>query len=208
MREELEALLGTAVGEVSGAAPSGIDQGPVPETPVVIGTQAVLHRVRRAAAVVFLELDQHLLAPRFTAAEDALALLVRAGRMVGGRGQEGSGVVMVQTRIPDHAVIAAAVHGDPGPLSLGELELRRQLALPPFSALALVSGPASEEYCTRLVGTGRGAGSAPPGTLSAVPTGSERWLVRASSHEELCDRLAATPRPQGRLRVAVDPRDV
>ncbi|MHB8219092.1 MAG: primosomal protein N' family DNA-binding protein [Acidimicrobiales bacterium] len=208
VREELEALLGTEVQEVTGAAPSTGAQGPPPDAPVVIGTEAVLHRVRRAAAVVFLEFDQHLLAPRFTAAEDALALVVRAGKMVGGRGQDGSGVVLVQTRIPDHAVIAAAVHGDPGPLTDGELEVRRQLALPPFAALALVSGPAAEEYCRRVATGDPEAVADPTGTLSVVPMGGERWLVRASGHQELCDRLASTPRPPGRLRVAVDPRNV
>jgi len=29
--------------------------------------------------------------------------------------------------------------------------------------------------------------------------------VRAADHVTLCDALAATPRPAGRLRVAVDP---
>jgi primosomal protein N' (replication factor Y) len=32
-----------------------------------------------------------------------------------------------------------------------------------------------------------------------------RWLVRAPDHQTLCDALAATPRPPGRLRLAVDP---
>jgi len=44
--------------------------------------------------------------------------------------------------------------------------------------------------------------------VSAVPMGGDRWLIRARNHEELCDRLASTPRTEGRLRVAVDPRDI
>lgn len=175
VREELEALLGVPVGEVSG--PPG---QPVPASPVLVGTEAVLHRVRRAAAVVFLDFDQHLLAPRFTAAEEALALLIRAGRL---------GPVLVQTRLPDHDVLAS----DPGRLVADELALRRELDLPPYSALALVSGPAAGEYCRSLGGADLGDG---------------RRLVRAPDHRTLCDALAATPRPSGRLRVTVDPTDV
>jgi len=175
VREELEALLGAPVGEVSG--PPG---PPVPPTPVLVGTEAVLHRVRRAAAVVFLDFDQHLLAPRFTAAEEALALLVRAVRL---------GPVLVQTRLPDHDVLSS----DPGRLVTDELVIRRELDLPPYSALALVSGPGAGDYCSALGGADLGDG---------------RWLVRAPDHRTLCDALAATPRPSGRLRVTVDPIDV
>ncbi len=107
LREEVAALLGAEVGEVSGpavarsgAARAGAGSGGgdsrsggegIPATPVLIGTEAVLHRVRRAAAVVFLDIDLHLLAPRFSATDETLALLVRASRMVGPR-HVGSGV--------------------------------------------------------------------------------------------------------------------
>jgi len=201
VRGELEALLGTPVAEVAGPSREGGD--PLPATSVLIGTEAVLHRVRRAAAVVFLDFDQHLLAARFVAAEQALALLARAGRMVGGRGMVGSGPVLVQTRVPDHEVLLAAVHGDPAALTRHELELRRQLDLPPFAALALVSGPAAAGYCRDLSGA-----DAPPAGLSVADLGGDRWLVRATDHRALCDALAAVPRPPGRLRVAVDPIDV
>ena len=88
LREELSALLGVAVGEVAGPRARGADE-PLPVTPVLVGTEAVLHRVRRAAAVAFLDVDLHLLAPRLSATEDTLALLVRAARLVGPRGAGG-----------------------------------------------------------------------------------------------------------------------
>ena len=77
VREELAALLGVEVAEVSGP-----DDAPVPDTQVLVGTEAVLHRVRRAEVVAFLDFDMHLLAPRLSAGEEALALLARAGRLV------------------------------------------------------------------------------------------------------------------------------
>jgi len=191
IRDELEALLGVAVGEVAGPA------APVPDVPVLVGTEAVLHRVRRAAAVVFLDFDQHLLAARFTAAEDALALLARAGRLAGGRGQAGAGPVLVQTRLPDHPVLAAAVAGDPG--RLDEVALRRELDLPPFAALATLSGEAAGAY-------GRALAAAP--TVTAADLGDGRWLVRGPDHRRVCDALRDTPRPPGQLRISVDPTDV
>jgi hypothetical protein len=36
------------------------------------------------------------------------------------------------------------------------------------------------------------------------PTDGE-WLLRAAEHQPLLDALSATPRPTGRLRIAVDP---
>jgi primosomal protein N' (replication factor Y) len=205
VREELAALLGVEVTEVSGppAASGGEPAGTGGWAPVVVGTEAVLHRVRRAGGVAFLDIDQHLLAPRYAAAEETLALLVRAGRLVGGRGTGGSGTVMVQTRMPDHDVLAAVAVGDPAPVTGSELALRRQLRLPPFGALAAVSGEGAPAFCAALAGVGSGGAG-----IEVSDTGGGRWLVRGPDHRVLCDALAATERPPGRLRVAVDPTDL
>src|SRR5262249_32038650 len=82
---ELEALAGLPVAEVS----SETGNGPGPDVPVVVGTEAALHRVRGVGTVVFLDFDQELLAPRYRAGEQALALLARASRVVGGRAGRG-----------------------------------------------------------------------------------------------------------------------
>jgi primosomal protein N' (replication factor Y) len=196
-REELAALLGVDVEEMAGAKAAGGD-GKV-DARVVVGTEAALHRVDRADAVVFLDFDQHLLAPRATAAEEALALLARAGRLVGGR--LGVGRVLVQTRLPDHEVLVAAVHADPSPLAESEREVRRSLGLPPFSAQASLSGPGAGDYAHRLA-------AQEIADLRVAALGGGQWLVSAPDHQILCDSLAATPRPADRLRVAVDPSDV
>src|SRR6202022_4721689 len=49
---------------------------------LVVGTEVALHRVPQADAVVFLDIDQHLLAPRFAAGEETLALRARPSRLV------------------------------------------------------------------------------------------------------------------------------
>lgn len=219
LREELEALLRVAVVEVAGprrrpGAGAGGSEEPAgsedrasvavsEDARAFIGTEAVLHRVRRAGLVAFLDFDQHLLASRFAGAEEALALLARAGRLVGGRGTRWSGTtgpvhgrVLVQTRLPDHAVVRAALEGDPGILAAQEASLRHELSLPPNGALALVSGAGAEAFGDAL--RARGA-------TEVADLGDGRHMVRAATTAGLCDALAAVPRPPGRLRVEVDP---
>ncbi|HKA03355.1 MAG TPA: hypothetical protein VKD67_03470, partial [Acidimicrobiales bacterium] len=98
VREEIEALIGAPV-VLATAATAG---RPLPDGRVYVGTEAVLHQVDAADVVAFLDIDQELLAPRYRAADQALALLARAARVTGGRG--GGGRLLVQTRVPRHEV--------------------------------------------------------------------------------------------------------
>lgn len=204
LREELEALLGVAVGEVAGPRGGGAEPA-VPATPVLVGTEAVLHRVRHAAAVVFLDIDLHLLAPRLSATEDTLALFVRAARLVGSRGTAPPWArVQVQTRVPDHAVLLAVSKGEPATVLADEVAIRRISALPPFAALALVSGTRAPGYAAALAQEAEA--TATSASVSVSPLGEDRFLVRAEAHTPLCDLLARVPRPPGRgLRIEVDP---
>jgi primosomal protein N' (replication factor Y) len=190
--EELSVLTGVQAVEVTaGSAPGDVDG-----SRLVVGTEAALHRVSRAGVVAFLDIDQHLLAPRFGAGEETLALLARASRLVGTR--EAGGRVLVQTRMPDHEALQAAAHADPILLAAPERELRASLGLPPFGALAVLRGPGAAAYAERLQAGGE---------LTVSSVDPERWLVRAPDHTVLCDALAAAPRPAARLRVEVDPTD-
>jgi primosomal protein N' (replication factor Y) len=186
VREELEALAGVPVGEVTG------ESDELPSTHVLVGTEAVLHRVTAADTVAFLDVDQELLAPRFRAAEQALALLARAARVVGGR--SGHGRLLLQTRLPDHEVVAAALHADPGRVAVAEAPRRTALRLPPTTALAVVSGEAADAFVDAV-----------PSHVDRLGPVDGRTLLRAPDHRVLCDALAGTPRPPGRLRVEVDP---
>jgi primosomal protein N' (replication factor Y) len=193
VREELEALAQVPVAEVTGDSPPGQGKG----HRVVTGTEAVLHRVARAGAVAFLDFDQELAGTGFRANEEALAQLCRAARLVGGR--DGGGRVLVQTRLPHHEVVQAALHADPGRLSAAEAERRSALRLPPESALALVSGVGAEAWLAAL------RESTEAEALEVLGPSGGRWLVRAPDHQVLCDALARVPRPRQGLRVAVDP---
>jgi primosomal protein N' (replication factor Y) len=138
-REELEALALRPVVELtaeSDLGPAGAGAG------VVVGTEAALHQLDEVDVVAFLDLDQELLAPRYRAAEQALALVARAARLVGGR--DGSGRLLLQTRVPDHEVVRAAVLADPSRVAAAEATRRATLGYPPAPAQARVSGGGAE----------------------------------------------------------------
>ncbi len=186
LREELEAAAARPVVAVSGA-----DEEPPPSAGIYVGTEAVLHRVRSADVVAFLEFDSEMLAPRFRAAEQALALIVRAGRI--------APEVLVQTFSPGHDVLAAASAGDPARILDGERTRRQMLGLPPYGALAVVSGSGSDVVAEQLVAAEVDVGG----------DGVDRYLVRAADWTTLGRALNATERPTGsRVRVEVDPARV
>ena len=203
LRDELAALLPRAtVADVDASTAT------LPPAEVLVGTEAVLHRVDAQPAptgvVAFPEFDQELLAARYRAAEQAMWLLVRAARVVGGR--RGGGRVLVQTRAPDHDVLEAARAADPTIVADAERARRRLLGFPPFGGLAELSGApdAVEVACAllRAIPSVRVLGPVAVGPAS-------RALVQAPSSDELSDAFAEidlTPaRERGRLRIDVDP---
>lgn len=187
--EELSRLVGRPVSEVSSDT-EGTDRAAV-----VLGTEAALHRDREADAVVFLDFDNELLAPRYRAGEQAMGLLVRAARLIGGR-RPGAPIV-VQTRSPDHRVLRAAVAADPSRMVDEERAVRAALGFPPVGALAEVGGPGAAAFLAPLSGR--------EGIAVLGPRPDGRHLVRADDADQLADVLASLDRPKERFRVAVDP---
>jgi len=171
---------------------AGPDTGEVVGSRLMVGTEAILHRVQSASTVAFLEFDQELAAPRYRAAEQALGLIARAGRVVGGR----LGRVVIQTREPDHEVLRAAVSADPTIVSDVDAVRRELLGVPPARTIAVVGGPAAPEFMARLV---------VPSAVEVDEAGDGQWILRSADRAVLLDALAATDRPVGRLRLQVDP---
>jgi len=117
--------------------------------------------------------------------------------------------VLVQTRQPEHEVLLAARDADPGYVVDGERARRRALSLPPFAALAELSGDA--EALTAALDGLRGLEHQAAGVsvLGPLARGTDvHALVRAPDADALSTALAAalpTARAHGRLRAAVDP---
>lgn len=185
--EELAALAGVPVLDLS-ADPDARSEG----ARIVVGTEAALHSGGDADAVVFLDFDQELLAPRYRAAEQAMALIARAARLVGSEG-----VVLLQTRTPDHRSIRAATQSNPAAFSVEEEQTRAAARWPPTTALAEISGAVAPAFVEPLLDR------LDIDILGPRPDG--RYLIRADSPEDLATVLAEAKRPKGRLRVAVDP---
>jgi primosomal protein N' (replication factor Y) len=203
--------------------------GEVGPAQIVIGTEAALHRVVSADAVIFLDFDSELLAPRLRASELSLALLARAGRVVatgmalpasaeddesnraGMRSITGAGTIIVQTRQPEDLVLQSAAGGDPGMLVQPEMRLRSELSLPPVTAMAEISGVAAATYADALKGDLESFGveqpdvPAPRGSVTITGPVDGRWAVIARDTSTLCDLLERVARPAGRVRVSVDP---
>jgi primosomal protein N' (replication factor Y) len=208
VRDELAALLPRAT--VAAVDASAVD---VPSVPVLVGTEALLHRVAAhdggsVGLVAYLDLDQELLSPRVRAAEQALWLLVRGARTLGGPGTGAQGgSLLLQTRLPDHEVVRAAVEGAPLAVADAERSRRRLLGFPPFGGVAELAGDPSAvaAACNAL------AAWAQVQVLGPTDDGT-RALVKAPSVAALCDALRAASldeaRSLGRLRVDVDPRRV
>ena len=190
-REELEALLGEPVAEVTAATPAANGSA---DPRVVIGTEAALYRVAEAAAVAFLDFDQELLAPRQRAHEQALALLARAARMLGGRSDRGR--LIVQTRQPDHLVLTAARGADPSAVATAERDRRQLLGLPPYGAQAQISGAGAETLIAALD---------PAAAIKVRGPRQGRYLLRSPELPPLLNALAAAGRPPDRVRIEVDP---
>ncbi|MCB0966313.1 MAG: hypothetical protein KDB37_05715 [Ilumatobacter sp.] len=189
LQEELEAAAARPVATVTGKGRVG-----APDAELVVGTEAALHRVDRADTVAFLDFDRELLSPRYRAGEQAMALLVRAARLVGPRGRGGR--ILVQTFLPQHDVVQAALLADPGRMMGPERERRQMLQLPPYGAYAEVSGTGADEFVASLE----------PVDDVMVVGGNDDYVARASSWMTLGQVLVAGERPSGsRLRIAVDP---
>ncbi len=202
-REDLEALVGSPVGEVWGPAPAdGTERARLRAASVVVGTEAALHRVRRADAVVFLEFDSELLAPRFRAAEEALALLARArASCPGPRPGPVTGPRVVS---PSRPASPSTLHSSPPCRPIPACSPpRRPRCVGPWAF-----HPSGRwRWCRAPPPTPDGSAvrAAAPDTVSVTGPVDGSWSVRANDHGALCDLLGAVPRPPGRLRVEVDP---
>lgn len=151
---------------------------------ILVGTQMVTkgHDLPGVTVVGVINADAALSLPDFRAAERTFQLLVQvAGRA--GRADK-PGRVIVQTRIPDHAVLQRARHHDVRGFVELELQNRREAGYPPFARLALVRMDSADERRVR----------AEADRLAAVARAA------AAAHAPQAEVLGPSPAPLERLR--------
>jgi primosomal protein N' len=159
---------------------------------VVVGTEAVFARLRRAGVVIFVDVDQYLLAPRERARRDAVYAVAKAGRLVGSR-SEARGTVVLQTRRARDAVISTLVVGNVEEIQVADVDDARLLESPPFGARAVISGDAAPAFVAAL--------NPQKVRVSDIHDG---FVVTATDVDNLTQALGEVARPMGRLRLAVE----
>ena len=196
LREEIAQAAGRKLTEVVEVTGGGDDAVAIDQSKMLfVGTEAALHRVHEADTVVFLDIDQELMAPRYRASEIVGSLLVHAARLVG-RSDRG-GKVMVQTHSIDSPVLQAMVALRIDHYLHSVSEMRSFMKLPPFGALAQLSGTNIDDAIQELQ---RNVFV----HVSASSDGS--YLVKAADWQVLADALSEVEAAKGvRLKVQVDP---
>jgi primosomal protein N' (replication factor Y) len=127
------------------------------EVDILLGTQMIAKGLDfpNVTLVGVIDADVGMNLPDFRATERAFQLLSQvAGRA--GRGPKG-GTVVIQTRLPDHHAIRAAVAHDYASFATQELEDRKSPPYPPMMRLANVVVSGTDERDTVALGE-RGAG--------------------------------------------------
>jgi primosomal protein N' (replication factor Y) len=199
LREEIAQAAGRKLADVVEVTGAGDDAMAIDQTKMLfVGTEAALHRLHEADTVVFLDIDQELSAPRYRASEIVGSLLVHAARLVG-RSERG-GKVMVQTHSVDSPVLQAMATLRIDQYLQSVSEMRSFMKLPPFGALAQLSGTNIDDAIHELQKNVFV-------NVSAASDGS--YLVKASDWQVLADALSEIEPAKGvRLKVQVDPARV
>ena len=199
LREEIAQAAGRKLADVVEVTGAGDDAMAIDQTKMLfVGTEAALHRVHEADTVVFLDIDQELSAPRYRASEIVGSLLVHAARLVGR--SERVGKVMVQTHSVDSPVLQAMATLRIDQYLQSVSEMRNFMKLPPFGALAQLSGTNIDDAIHELQKNVFV-------NVSAASDGS--YLVKASDWQVLADALSEIEPAKGvRLKVQVDPARV
>ncbi len=158
------------------------------EIDLLVGTQMVTkgHDLPFVTTVGVIDADSAISMPDFRAGERTFQLLVQvAGRA--GRG-DAKGIVLIQTRSPEHPAIACAARHDVDAFLERELADREELGYPPFSRLVLVRLDGPDE--TKVVTAAR--------KIAAFC--EEHALIKSGTVEVRGPTPAPMPRLRGRFR--------
>ncbi len=143
------------------------------EADILVGTQLVTkgHDLPDVTLVGVINADAALSLPDFRAAERTFQLLVQVAGRAGRANQPGQ--VIVQTRLPDHAVLRFALRHDVQGFVEQELGNRRDALYPPFARLVLVRLDAPDDArvraeADRIAAVARKAGPALRGRVDVL----------------------------------------
>jgi primosomal protein N' (replication factor Y) len=148
---------------------------------ILVGTQMIAkgHDIPNVTLVGVVSADIGLGMPDFRAAERTFQLLTQ----VAGRAGRGSlpGIVLLQTLNPDHYAVELAAAQDYAAFYAKELQFRRYMSYPPFSAVAniLVRAPKQEDALRMSTALGHFLTPAPEKTRIVGPAEAPLKRVKA-----------------------------
>jgi primosomal protein N' (replication factor Y) len=206
VRDELSDALGVRVGLITA------DQRQHKDAPVVVGTAP---RILDGEwdAVILPEADAFLAASGVGAVERAFRLFFAAA-------ERARGLLLVQTRVPEHYALRAGVRGDYEAFATAELPRLRSLAYPPFGHVASLTLGGSGAAVFSAVESrlrpalGPEVEMSPPVPVKRPGEGTV-WRVLLRSRERLAVARAAAGAARAMagmrgltVRVEVDPEEV
>lgn len=207
VRKELWASLDRAVGLITAG------ERELEDAAVAVGTARYILD-REWDALILPDPDALLLGSGIGAVERAFRLIYRAAECA-------RELLLVQTHLPHHYALRAAVRGDYPAFAAAELPRLRALGYPPFTHLASVALEGSEDDVRRAVESRLRPTLEPQVEMSAPVLlsgtgGSTTWRVLLRAGERpavaraatLAARLAAQTRDGLKVRVDVDPEEV
>jgi primosomal protein N' (replication factor Y) len=206
VRKEISGSLGEPVGLITAG------ERELEDAPVVVGTARCMLDATWDV-VILPDADTLLLGSGIGAVE-------RAFRLVYGAAEAARKLLLVQTRLPEHYALRAAVRGDYPAFAAAEVPRLRSLGYPPFAHLASLTLEGSEDT-VRCAVESRLRPALEPGIEMSTPAllagagGSPTWRVLLRSEERsavaragtLAARLAAESYGL-KARVDVDPEEV
>jgi primosomal protein N' (replication factor Y) len=206
VRGEISASLGELVGVITAG------ERELEDAPVVVGTaRCILDQ--EWDTVILPDADSLLLGSSIGAVE-------RAFRLIYGAAETARELLLVQTRLPEHYALRAAVRGDYPAFAAAELPRLRSLGYPPFAHLASLTLEGPEDAVRRAVESQLRPVLEPeversPPVLLASAKGVLTWRVLLRSGDRsavaragtLAARLSAETRHL-KARVEVDPEEV
>jgi primosomal protein N' (replication factor Y) len=206
VRSEISSSLGGPVGLLTAA------ERELEDAPVVVGT---------ARCILETEWDAVVLPdPDALLAASGIGAVERAFRLVYGAAEAARELLLVQTRLPEHYALRAAVRGDYQAFAAAELPRLRASGYPPFAHLASLTLEGPEDAVRRAVES-RLRPDLEPGVEMSAPVlratagGPPAWRVLLRSADgaavaraaTLAARLAAETHGL-KARVDVDPEEV
>jgi primosomal protein N' (replication factor Y) len=173
---------------------------------ILVGTQMIAkgHDIPNVTLVGIVNADIGLGLPDFRAAERTYQLLTQAAGRAG-RG-ETPGIVLIQTINPEHYAVQCAAAQDYEMFYRKEIDYRRAMSYPPFTALAniIIRGVRDEDALAKSAALGRLFQPAPEGVRVLGPAAAAlsrlkneyryQMLVKASSRIKLAEVMSAIRR--------------